>query len=192
MAFLIAAGAVGFLLCGLLSNIRLLHSLTLEREHATVELKVRCFFGLVRFRLGGRLTFFPLHLYVGKKGTPLGARQRKKQKSLLSRELLLQRRLWFRAEELRVRGAVGSEEDALWAIRWAGVLSILLDGLLRAFLEPKNLWVRVTPVCGARCFCLNLEGIVTLRPWQIIGVAIRHQIRGTRGKKLWRTPSKTS
>lgn len=190
MAFLIAAAII---LCGLMSNMRLHYNLTVERERAALSVQVRAFFGLVRFRIQGCLSFFPLRLYAGGKIKNLGERQKaRKKKRPLIREMILHRDIWLRADKLRIRGTIGSAEDASAAIRWAGTLSIALDCLVRALLTPAHLRVRVLPVCGARCFCLNLEGIVTLRIWQIIGVAIRHQIRGTRGKKLWRTPLKTS
>ena len=193
MAFLLAALLI---LCGLLSNIRLRFSLTIERERASLALRVRFFFGLIPLRLRVCLSYSPLRLYVGGKVKPLefGRKEKvkvKKERPLL-RALFRERALWLRAEELRIRGAVGSTEDACTAILWAGSLSILLDCAARVLLEPAFLQMRLLPVCGARCFCLNLEGIVTLRIWQIIGVAIRQQISSMRGKRLWRTPLKTS
>lgn len=193
MAFLLAALLI---LCGLLSNIRLRFSLTIERERASLVLHERFFFGLIPLRLRVCLSYSPLRLYVGGKVKPLefGRKEKvkvKKERPLL-RALFRERALWLRAEELRIRGAVGSGEDACTAILWAGSLSILLDCAARVLLDPAFLQMRLLPVCGARCFCLNLEGIVTLRIWQIIGVAIRQQISSMRGKRLWRTPLKTS
>ncbi|MEA5059312.1 MAG: hypothetical protein VB049_04670 [Candidatus Pelethousia sp.] len=188
MAFLIVAAAI---LCGLLSNIRLHYCLTVERERAMLSVQVQAFFRLVRFRIQGCVSYFPLRLYAGGKIRDLD-KKRGRKKSLFFREFILQHDIWLRADELRIRGVVGNAEDACAAICWAGATSITLDCLARFLLTPVSLQVRVVPVCGVRCFCLNLEGIVTLRIWQIIGVAIRHQIRGTRGKKLWHTPLKTS
>lgn len=193
MAFLLAALLI---LCGLLSNIRLRFSLTIERERVSLALHERFFFGLIPLRLRVCLSYSPLRLYVGGKVKPLefGRKEKvkvKKERPLL-RALFRERALWLRAEELRIRGAVGSTEDTCTAILWAGSLSILLDCAARVLLEPAFLQMRLLPVCGARCFCLNLEGIVTLRIWQIIGVAIRQQISSMRGKRLWRTPLKTS
>ena len=193
MAFLLAALLI---LCGLLSNIRLRFSLTIERERVSLALHERFFFRLIPLRLRVCLSYSPLRLYVGGKVKPLefGRKEKvkvKKERPLL-RALFRERALWLRAEELRIRGAVGSTEDACTAILWAGSLSILLDCAARVLLEPAFLQMRLLPVYGARCFCLNLEGIVTLRIWQIIGVAIRQQISSMRGKRLWRTPLKTS
>lgn len=191
MAFLLAALII---LCGLLSNIRLKFSLTIEREQASLALFIRFFFGLIPLRLRACLSYSPLRLYVGGKMKPLefgrNEKERKEIPWLLA--LLGERALWLRMEELRIRGAVGSTEDACTAILWAGWLSIVLDCAARVLLAPAFLQMRLLPVCGARCFCLNLEGIVTLRIWQIIGVAIRQQISSTRGKRLWHTPLKTS
>lgn len=193
MAFLIAAV---ILLCGLLSSIRLHYSFTVERDRATLLLKLRFFFRLIPLRLGACLSFFPLRLYVAGKAIDLDIERKenkaKKKVLPLLKALLQHRQSWLRAESLRVRGVVGNAEDACAAILWAGGLSILMDCGARVLLEPGSLKIRVLPVCGARCFCLNLEGIVTLRIWQIIGVAIRQQISGTRGKHLWRTLLKTS
>lgn len=191
MAFLLAALLI---LCGLLSNIRLRFSLTIERERASLALRVRFFFGLIPLRLRVCLSYSPLRLYVRGKVKPLefGRKGKGRKERPLVRALLGERALWLRAEELRIRGAVGNAEDACAAILWAGSLSILLDCAARVLLAPDFLQMRILPVCGARCFCLNLEGIVTLRIWQIIGVAIRQQISSTRGKRLWRTLLKTS
>ena len=191
MAFFVAGAAVFFIGWGLLGRIRLIHNFTLEYEQITIEVQVQCFYGLLRLRLEGRVRFFPIQVYLN------GKRRKKKKKGSgkkneLMRELLLRRNLWFKSERVYVRGTVGSASDACRAIYAAGAVSVLSDCLIRALFQPDVLAVQVMPVCGARCFCLNLEGIATLRPWQIIGVAIKHQIRGTRGKKLWRIRSKTS
>lgn len=191
MAFLLAALLI---LCGLLSNIRLRFSLTIERERATLVFHARLFFGLIPLRLHACLSYSPLRLYVGGRVKPIKfiRKEKGKKERPLLRALLRERAIWLRAEEFRIRGAVGGAQDACAAILWAGSLSILLDCAARVLLAPAFLQIHLLPVCGARCFCLNLEGIVTLRIWQIIGVAIRQQISSTRGKRLWRTPLKTS
>lgn len=188
MAFLIAAALI---LCGLLSKMRVCYSLTIERERASLLLNIRFFYGMIPLRLRAYLSYSPLRLYIGGKAVGFKKRKVKKERPLM-RVLIKQRSLWLEPDELRIRGAVGSADDACTAIVWAGALSIFLDCAFRMLLAPACLRMRIVPVWGARCFCLNLEGIVTLRLWQIIGVAIRHQISGTRGNQLWRTPLKTS
>ncbi len=191
MAFLIAGAA---LLWGLLSSIRIRYSLTLGRERALVFLTIRFFFGLIPFRAQACLSYFPLRLHMGNRTKELVKKARRfgKKERPLIRTLLKERKRWLQAGELRIRGTVGNQEDACAAILWAGALSIALDCGARVLLSPASFQIRVLPICGARCFCLNLEGIVTLRIWQIIGVAIRQQKKLWRGKHLWHIPLKTS
>lgn len=179
MAFLIAAVIV---LCGLLFNIRLHVSICVEQGRACLFARARVFFGLVPLRVHACLSFSPLRLHMRGKAKDIVFRLNEKKDAPLVRALLRRWKSILRVDSLRVRGAVGSAEDACAAIRWAGALSILLECAARVLLDPEALQMRLVPLCGARCFCLNLEGILTIRAWQIIGVAIRQQISGTRGK----------
>jgi len=194
MAFFVAA--VVILLCGLISNIRLKYSLTFERERILLFINARFFYGLIPFRAQACLSFFPIKLYVGKKEKRVNIKRDvdiivKNKSWPLIKALFKQWKRWLRVDELRIRGAVGNAEDACAAILWTGAISILLDCSARALLSPNYLNIRIMPAWGSRCFCLNMEGIVTLKLWQVIGVAIRHQISGTRGKHIWRILSKT-
>lgn len=106
--------------------------------------------------------------------------------------LASQRAAWFALDRLRLLGKVGKLGDAYRSVLYAGALHIGADCLFQVLFQPDALEIQVAPIWDCRCFWVKLEGIGTLRPWQIIGIAIGHQIRRSRrGKKIWHTPSKT-
>ena len=180
-----------FIIWALLYRVRVHVCLTLEKEWITAEVTIWLFLGLLRRRFRVRLSFFPFQLYVGGRARKFPARQ-KKSSSLLMKAILQGWRSWLAIPCLTIGGTIGRSGDATGAIWWAGGITIFLQELLSPLFTPETLCIQVFPVFGLRCFCLNMEGIGIIRPWQIIAVAIRQQISIRRGKKIWRTPLKTS
>ena len=89
-------------------------------------------------------------------------------------------------------GKVGKLGDAYRSVLYAGALHIGADCLFQVLFQPDALEIQVAPIWGLPVLLGETGGIGTLRPWQIIGIAIGHQIRRSRrGKKIWHTPSKT-
>ena len=178
---------------GLLWNTPASFSLQWEGREIRLRVALRIFFGLVPIGTDMTLQYFPLRLYWGRRQIPLdGEKPRKKSATGLGKALLSQRAAWFPLRRLRLLGRVGKLGDAYRSVLYAGVLHIGADCLFQVLLAPAALEIRIEPIWDCRCFWVKLEGIGTLRPWQIIGVAIGHQIRrNRRGKQIWHTPSKT-
>lgn len=169
-------------------------SFCLQWEGRALRLRgsLRICFTLLPIKVEVTLQYFPMRLYWGRRQLPLGGKKPKQKPAGLGRALFAQRAAWLSMARLRLLGNVGKLGDAYRSVLYAGALHIGADCLFQALLEPDALEIRVAPIWDCRCFWVKLEGIGTLRPWQIIGVAIRHQIhRSRRGSKLWHTPSKT-
>ncbi|MDR0840930.1 MAG: hypothetical protein LBN26_06070 [Christensenellaceae bacterium] len=202
--FFIIAAVAAAVIAGLLHRVTLRYSLTFTREHATAELAFALLFGLLRIPpVRGRLLFSPLEAYWGGKRVPLRRQAKPSDAGALLRELILRRGAWLQPGALRVRGVVGSQRDACSAIAMAGALSILIEMALHVFVSAGQVHIQILPMPGARVFCLNMAGMVTIRPWQIIAVALRwyfrltatalkRRIHSIRGNTQWHTRSKTS
>lgn len=190
MAFFLFILPIGLGTAGLLWNTPVSFFLQWEGREIRLHVSLRTLFGRIPIGMDFTLQYFPLRLYWGRREIPL--KGEKKKDSGLGKALLSQRDAWLSLKRLRLLGRLGKLGDAYRSVVYAGALHIGADCLFRVLLAPEALEIRVEPIWDCRCFWVKLEGIGTLRPWQIIGVAIGHQIRRSRrGIKIWHTPSKT-
>ena len=193
MAFFLIIISISLGMAGLLWNTPLSFFLHWEGKEIRLHVSLRTFFGLVPIGMDMAVQYFPLRLYLGRRQLSLGKRHtgRRSWKGL-GKALASQRAAWFALDRLRLLGKVGKLGDAYRSVLYAGALHIGADCLFQVLFQPDALEIQVAPIWDCRCFWVKLEGIGTLRPWQIIGIAIGHQIRRSRrGKKIWHTPSKT-
>ena len=192
MAFFLIIISISLGMAGLLWNTPLSFFLHWEGKEIRLHVSLRTFFGLVPIGMDMAVQYFPLRLYLGRRQLPLGGKKPKQKPAGLGRALFAQRAAWFALDRLRLLGKVGKLGDAYRSVLYAGALHIGADCLFQVLFQPDALEIQVAPIWDCRCFWVKLEGIGTLRPWQIIGIAIGHQIRRSRrGKKIWHTPSKT-
>lgn len=194
MAFFLIIISISLGMAGLLWNTPLSFFLHWEGKEIRLHVSLRTFFGLVPIGMDMAVQYFPLRLYLGRRQLPLGKQHtgRRSWKGLgkaLGFPSGPHGSPWTGCGCWAKWGNWGTHTDPCYTL---GALHIGADCLFQVLFQPDALEIQVAPIWDCRCFWVKLEGIGTLRPWQIIGIAIGHQIRRSRrGKKIWHTPSKT-